>query len=86
MDFFLNLLRIAAAHGTEALVVIEDIRHKRGTVDAASLEADVTRMFLERADNYLRWARVNDYGVVIVDRPGGGRREEDMSPLREDLH
>ena len=76
-QFFLSVLRLAGAHGAEALVVIEDVRHARAIADAASPEADVTRMFLERADNYLRWARVNDYGVVIVDRPGGGRREED---------
>lgn len=76
-DFFLNILRLAAACGAEALVVIDDTRYATAIRDAPSHEADVTRMFLERADNYLRWARVNDHGVVIADRPGGGRREED---------
>lgn len=76
-EFFLEILRLASAHGAEALVVIDDTRYRTAVSDAPDHETDVTRMFLERADNYLRWARVNDYGLAIADRPGGGRREED---------
>ena len=76
-DFFMEVLRLAGASGAEALIVVEDSKHARATAGAPSPEADVTRMFLERADNYLRLASVNDDGVVIADRPGGGRREED---------
>jgi hypothetical protein len=76
-DFFREVLRLAADHGAEALVVIDDTSYGKAISDAPNHETDVTRMFLERADNYLRWTRVNDHGVVIADRPGGGRLEED---------
>lgn len=76
-DFFLAVLRLAETHQARVLVIVEDRRYKTATTGAPSPEADVTRMFLERADHYLRWSDVNDRGVVIVDRPGGGRREED---------
>lgn len=76
-EFFLEVLRLAGAHGAGVAAVIEDTRYAAATRDAPSPEADVTRMFLERVDTYLRTADVSDDGVVIADRPGGGRGEED---------
>lgn len=76
-EFFLRVLRLAAAHEVGAVFVAEDIRYARATPNAPTPEIDVTRMFLERADTCLRKQDVNDYGVVITDRPGGGRGEED---------
>jgi uncharacterized protein DUF3800 len=73
-DFFNNVVNEAALAGATALVVIEDTTYQRAT-NAANNELDVTRMFLERAEHLFR--RNHDDGVIIVDRPGGGRVNED---------
>src|SRR5437899_635332 len=72
--FFNTALREAAAMGAQALVVIEDINHGLAIAEAGDHEMDVVGMFLERVNNQLR-ARKR-HGVVVVDRPTGGRREE----------
>lgn len=80
-DFLLEILRLSAAHDTNVLVVIEDTNRGRAVAESPDPEADVTTMFLERADTHLQ--QVRDDGVVIVDRPSGGTRgDEDKFLLR----
>jgi hypothetical protein len=55
-------------------VVIEDTNHALAIAEAGDHEMDVVGMFLERANNQLT-ARKR-HGVVVVDRPTGGRSEE----------
>lgn len=72
--FFRAVLRAAQDHAVTAQVIIEDEDHKtanRGTTH----ELDVTKMFLERAD--MQFGKAGTKGVVVVDRPGGGRKEEE---------
>jgi len=78
--FFNSALILAAQHGAQALVVIEDTKHALAIAEAGDHEMDVVGMFLERANNQLT-AR-NRHGVVVVDRPTGGRREETQYLVR----
>lgn len=73
--FFRSVLTVAGLYGVQATVVIADTACSRAIKTSASPEADVTTMFLERADNALGAA--GTLGVVIVDRPGGDRAAED---------
>lgn len=68
---------LGAAHDREvrALVVMEDTRKKTAT-GAKTPELDVTKMFLERAD--VEFGRHSTKGVVVVDRPGGDRHQEEV--------
>lgn len=72
--FFKAALGLAAAKGARGIVVIEDTNHDLAIAEAGNHEMDVVGMFLERANNQLR-AR-NRHGVVVFDRPTGGRKEE----------
>jgi len=72
-EFFIHALRIVRDAGSKAIVVIEGEDHRTAT-RARTHEADVTRLSLERANNHL--VRSADYGVVVVARPSGDRREE----------
>lgn len=75
LEFFRSVLRAAAAEGAVVIVVVEDTTYQPASRDSSSAEHDVTRMFLERVDNE---ARTRDTRVlVIADRPGGNRRDED---------
>lgn len=74
-DFFRSVLTVGGLHGVRATVVVADTGCGRAIRTSASPEADVTTMFLERADNALGTA--GTLGVVIVDRPGGDRATED---------
>lgn len=73
-EFFASIIQLLAERQVVALVVIEDTRCARAT-DAPSPEMDVTTLFLERIDN--QCARRNCYGLVVADRPSGGRSDED---------
>ncbi len=74
-EFFTGVLQATAAHGAQAVVVIEDANQGRAIDDSPSAEVDVTRMLLERVENRFRAGRSE--GVIIVDRPGGDRAAED---------
>lgn len=71
-NFFKDVVDSAAESGAFAAVVVVDVEASPAT-NANSPEEDATRLFLERASN-----RFSDRhgGVVIVDRPSGGRSEE----------
>lgn len=73
-DFFIGVLNLLQCHGARAVVVVEDTNYNTAT-GAASAEEDVTRMLLERV--HLLLGRVQADGIVIVDRPSGGRADED---------
>lgn len=58
-----------------AVVVMEDAGRSRATSTAPSAERDVVVLLLERVANRLKDLR--ETGLLIADRPGGDRREED---------
>src|SRR5438094_3975040 len=74
-DFFASVLTTAAEHSVQVTVVISDTTSAYACSGSTSPEHDVTTMFLERTTNALRTA--NALGVVVVDRPGGGRAAEE---------
>ena len=73
-DFYEQVLTAARDRNVEALVVIEETNHAPAT-GAATPELDVTTMFLERADT--EFGQASTKGVVVVDRPGGDRKDEE---------
>lgn len=73
-EFFIQVLSRAQDCGAKVTVIIEDTNCNTAT-GVQSAEEDVASLFLERAHNMLR-ARGSE-GIVIVDRPGGGRAQED---------
>jgi len=73
--FFASVLTTAAAHAVQVTVIVRDTSSGFACDGARTPEQDVTTMFLERSSNALGSA--GEYGMVIVDRPGGGRAAED---------
>lgn len=73
-EFFIRVLTLARDSGVTAAIVVEDASRGRAT-DAQTAEEDVVRLFLERVQRELEKAGTE--GVIIVDRPSGGRRDED---------
>lgn len=73
-DFFIRVLTLAQDNGVNVIVVVEDTGYKTAT-DARSPEEDVTNLFLERVHHQLGSAQAD--GIVVVDRPGGSRADED---------
>ena len=73
-EFLRRALQLAANRNVRAIVVIEDTGFRRVNPQV-SHEEDVAVLFLERVHNRLHAARTD--GIVIVDRPGGVRRDED---------
>jgi hypothetical protein len=71
-EFHVRALRLANDVGATAIVVLADTTKGKAHRAAASHEEDVTRMFLERAEAQLGPA----HGLVVADRPGGGRQAE----------
>lgn len=78
--FFIEALEVARANNAQALVVAEDTNHALAIRDAGDHEMDVVAMFLERANNVLTTRQ--RHGVVVVDRPTGGRPEETRYLIR----
>jgi hypothetical protein len=72
-DFSCTILNLLRENDVIALVVIEDTSYNTAT-SAPSPEVDVVTMFLERVDK--QCVRGDSQGFVIVDRPGGDRRDE----------
>ena len=73
-EFFLAVLGSLTEKDTVAFVVIEDEGYRTAT-GVPTPETDVTTMFLERVNQ--QCARDGSQGFVVVDRPGGNRRDED---------
>src|SRR5262245_43253012 len=74
-QFFADVLAVVAEGGARALVVVEDTRSTPATNPTIDSELDVVVMLLERIDSELR--QLTSVGIVVADRPGGGRREGD---------
>lgn len=73
-NFYFEVLEKIKERSGTAFVVIEDTSFKCAT-DAKCHEEDAVRLFLERVEIYLK--RTQTDGIVISDRPGGGRKDED---------
>lgn len=74
-QFFLSLFDLLRVSGCKIVVVAEDDGRALATARAKTHEQDVTAMFVERLDQ--RLGVLHSDGIVIVDRPAGGRKEED---------
>jgi hypothetical protein len=73
VTFLTDVLELVASSGAQATVIVEDANETTAT-GAPSAQEDVARLFLERVDLDLRSPRSD--GLVIVDRPSGGRANE----------
>lgn len=74
--FFLAVLELVKDRGGQACVVIEDEGRAPATGEEVPHSEDVTWLYLERAD--WRLTQSDGQGIVITDRPGGGRQAEDQ--------
>lgn len=72
--FFLAVLAQLRQAGAVALVVASDVKCRTAT-NAKTPEADVTNLILERV--HLHLVRSGRHGLVISDRPSGGRPDEE---------
>ena len=72
-QFFLDLFDLAHRMKVKAVVVVEDTTSSTAT-RADSAEIDVTRLLLERVNS--QFGRSRTKGILIFDRPGGGRKSE----------
>lgn len=73
-DFFCKILEAIKNKSGVTIVIIEDKQYSCAT-SATCHEEDAICLFLERVGIYLRKALTD--GIVISDRPGGDRRDED---------
>lgn len=73
-QFFTDVLGLAQNSAVTAIVVVED-KDYQTAAGASTHEEDTTCLFLERIHKLLSAKRTE--GIVIVDRPGGGRSDED---------
>jgi hypothetical protein len=78
-DFFIQALDLARQEGTSATVVVEDGQYRTAT-GADCAEEDVVELLIERVNWQLKWQDTD--GVIIADRPGGGRSDEDEFLVR----
>jgi hypothetical protein len=74
-EFFVTVLDVLQKAGAEAFVVIADSDHKPATGEGVAPEIDVATLALERVHKLLD--RRKEDGIVIVDRPGGGKADEE---------
>ena len=71
--FFREVLETARQHQVTATVVIEEVGSDSVT-GTCSTEEDVTRWLLESIQLQIPFS---DQAIIVADRPGGGRSEED---------
>ncbi|MHC4661478.1 MAG: DUF3800 domain-containing protein [Planctomycetota bacterium] len=74
LKFFLSLLEILKDKEVKVTVIISEEGCETAT-KADSCEFDIANMFIERVDRQFKQRRTQ--GLIVVDRPGGGRRSED---------
>ena len=72
--FFEQIISLISQVNSRFLMVVEEENCTPTNVGVTN-EDDAIILFLERFHLYLN--RYNSYGIVIVDRPSGGRRDED---------
>jgi hypothetical protein len=73
-EFFLAVVGLLVQKDVVAFVVIEDTQYRTAT-GSPTAEVDVVKMFLERVDRQCTQGESQRF--VVVDRPGGDRRDED---------
>lgn len=71
--FFEEALRLGRDHDVRGIVVVNDTAHNPAEAD--DHQSDVTSLLLERIN--LRFRDTCRRGIVVVDRPSGGRGDED---------
>lgn len=76
-SFFQEIITQLGHYQATVFVVIREISATSAT-DAPTPELDATKLFLERAQHLC--SRNHSLGLVVVDRPGGGRSDEDKFP------
>ena len=82
-EFLIDAVRLAAARNVSAVVIIEDTNCDTATPACARHEDDATALMLERVNWCLRRKETDGIiaggtdGIIIADRPGGARRDED---------
>jgi len=74
-DFQIQVLEIAQQHDAEVRVIIEDCNYNCA-IFGEEHDMSVTKMFMERVQRTL--AEEEEHGLIIVDRPSGGRQDEDQ--------
>jgi len=73
-QFLLDVIGLLAGAGATAIVTVSDTNCRTAT-NAKTPEVDVTNMLLERI--HLHLVRSGTDGLVIADRPSGGRSDEE---------
>jgi len=73
--FFIKILEELDDYDVVATVVLEDANCNKAEPRCSSSQEDVTLLFLERVQRQLQRAEVE--GIIIADRPSGGRSDED---------
>jgi hypothetical protein len=74
-QFCLNVVALLAGAGAKAVIVVEDEDRNPAIFESESAADDVTALLLERINSELNGRRVD--GIIVVDRPGGHRPQED---------
>jgi hypothetical protein len=74
VNFYNELFKIALNYNTTAIVVASDNDCRFADDSSTSHDEDVTTIFLERANQLFN--SFNRNGAVIVDKPGGGHKQE----------
>ncbi|MBN2407287.1 MAG: DUF3800 domain-containing protein [Elusimicrobia bacterium] len=75
-EFFQKVLNIINKHKARIVVVIEDTSCRCAT-NADNAELDIITLILERIEKYLI-LKNNATGIIIIDRPSGNRKDEDI--------
>ena len=73
-QFFSKFLEAALSNQTQSVVVLVDRKYKTAT-NARTYEEDATNLLIERI--HMNLASNGTDGIVVTDRPGGGRGQED---------
>jgi len=79
LSFFIDVIGCLKSKNIEAIVIVEDTNYNHATVFPPSTgqhELDALILFLERAQLLLTRDRV--HGLVVIDRPGGSRKDEEQ--------
>jgi len=71
--FFLEIVQCLRNYEARAIIIMEDVNYRPALADK-SPENDTTCLYIERINLYLK--RMGDFGIVILDRPGGDRADE----------
>jgi len=74
-DFFMEVIGETINNQVSAAIIVADTSYQKANPDAEDNVEDVTRLLLERANSQL--SNKGHAGIIVVDRPSGGRSNED---------